>query len=98
MPKLTLTLRDDESDLEVKAYIEVPHDEAIGSVINRLMPEMLKGIGHGAAMPDKLDHDQDQTDSLQKSVHPDNDYMKSEGLCTKCHGPSKRCVREDCPN
>jgi len=50
-------------------------------------------------MTDKdLDHDQEKTDSLVKSVNPDNDYMKSQGLCPKCHGPAKRCDRQDCPN
>ena len=42
-----------------------------------------------------LDHNQENTDVLVKAVKPADDFMKSEGLCPKCHGPLCDC--EDCP-
>lgn len=45
-----------------------------------------------------LDHDQDKSDELVKSVNPDSEYMNQRGLCSKCHGPKRACNREGCPN
>jgi len=44
-----------------------------------------------------LDHDQEQTDNLVKSVKPDVGFMKAEGLCVRCHGKLTKCDRLDCP-
>jgi hypothetical protein len=44
-----------------------------------------------------LDHDQDKTDVLVKSVKPDGEFMDEECLCVRCHGPKRVCEREDCP-
>jgi len=33
-----------------------------------------------------LNHHQEETDNLQKSVEPDSDYMKAHDLCVTCHG------------
>lgn len=44
-----------------------------------------------------LDHDQDKTDQIAKSVDPDRDFMKAENLCVRCHGPLVMCDRADCP-
>ncbi len=45
----------------------------------------------------KLDHDQDQTEEIVKSVNPDTGFMKSKSLCQKCHGPLRKCERLECP-
>jgi len=44
-----------------------------------------------------LDHDQDDTDNLQKSEKPDKGYMDEKGLCPVHHGPLP-CKREGCPH
>lgn len=44
-----------------------------------------------------LDHDQQESTTLAKSVKPDDGFMKSEGLCRRCHGKLKVCARNDCP-
>jgi len=45
-----------------------------------------------------LDHDTGNTDEMVKSVNPNKDYMDQRGLCSKCHGPNRRCDRAGCPN
>jgi len=45
----------------------------------------------------KLDHDQDKTDQIVKSVNPDRDFMKDKNLCQRCHGPRRGCERPECP-
>lgn len=44
-----------------------------------------------------LDHDQDTTESLAKSAHPDGAFMKSKELCVRCNGALRVCKRSDCP-
>ena len=41
--------------------------------------------------PDLDWHKTDKTDELVKAENPDNDFMKSKKLCTKCHGPEGAC-------
>lgn len=45
----------------------------------------------------KLDHDTEKTEEIVKSVNPDSGFMKASNLCTKCHGPRRRCERPECP-
>jgi hypothetical protein len=104
MPKLTLTIRDDETGFESKSYLDVfdNSERAVIAQVARSVSILLGEIGYGekrmGGSNDKLDHDQDQSDSMIKSVNPDAEFMKSEGLCGKCHGPANGCGRRDCPH
>jgi hypothetical protein len=94
--KLTLSLRDDETAKEVQTYLDI-YDESEGSVslqAARALNKLLKQLGAvkgGDMGGEELDHNQDETDNIQKSAEPDNDYMDARGLCKKCHGPVGRC-------
>jgi len=48
-------------------------------------------------MEKNLDHDQEKTDEIVKSVNPDSSFMKDQNLCQKCHGPRRNCERAECP-
>jgi tetrahydromethanopterin S-methyltransferase subunit E len=42
-----------------------------------------------------LDHKQEKTDVIAKAEKPDRNFMDSESLCHKCHGPLSDC-QGDC--
>ena len=48
-------------------------------------------------MNDKDEFRQEETDSIQKSIKPDAEYMRENDLCRICHGTIRVCDRSDCP-
>jgi len=44
---------------------------------------------------DRLEHKQEDNDTIAKAENPDRDFMDSEGLCPKCHGKCESCKCED---